>query len=392
MKINKDNYEMFFLDYHDGNLPAEQVAELFLFLEKNPELKTGFENFENISLLHTEEKIFPGKEALKRGFIDENNYTHYLIKSIEKTLSKHEQHMLDDFLTSFPVYYSDLRLFELTKLKPDRSILYAGKNNLKRPIPLFGGRATMLYYTTAACIVFLLGVIFIRQQDGPGFQMVQLEYSSNHAPEWKNEIPSTDAEIQPPYGISQGANSWQTHYKQFYERKAEGSKKVLYPYREKTASRKSVQTLIESGDKSAWKDKRLPDEKIAFMQPLAFTLVSEPKLLTLAGMENKEVQITYHTLTASVVKEKDFPTTREMITRISKEKLKHAINNSDLTNDLFNKHTPRKIKGIRFVGWCYEQFTGKRVNVKTTYDHNGLLTSYHISSGNFQYGKTFALK
>ena len=51
MKINLHNYEAVFLDYYEGNLSAEDVSELLLFLENHPELKEDFESFENIVLV-----------------------------------------------------------------------------------------------------------------------------------------------------------------------------------------------------------------------------------------------------------------------------------------------------------------------------------------------------
>ena len=43
MNINQNNYEAWFLDYYEKQLSAEQVAELFLFLEQHPLLKEEFD-------------------------------------------------------------------------------------------------------------------------------------------------------------------------------------------------------------------------------------------------------------------------------------------------------------------------------------------------------------
>ena len=39
MKINRNNYEMYFIDYLDGVLSPDLVSELLLFLDENPDLK-----------------------------------------------------------------------------------------------------------------------------------------------------------------------------------------------------------------------------------------------------------------------------------------------------------------------------------------------------------------
>ena len=49
-KINLNNYEAFFLDYAEGNLPAEQVAMLEDFLNTHPHLRKELEQFDMITL------------------------------------------------------------------------------------------------------------------------------------------------------------------------------------------------------------------------------------------------------------------------------------------------------------------------------------------------------
>ena len=63
--INRSNYEVWFIDYADGQLSPEQVAELLLFLEENPDLKNEFTLFEQVELpVDTVE--FPFKKSLKK--------------------------------------------------------------------------------------------------------------------------------------------------------------------------------------------------------------------------------------------------------------------------------------------------------------------------------------
>ena len=41
MKINRNNYEVFFIDFYDGKLTDMQQLEMELFLESHPDLKIG---------------------------------------------------------------------------------------------------------------------------------------------------------------------------------------------------------------------------------------------------------------------------------------------------------------------------------------------------------------
>ena len=46
MNINRNNYELFFIDFYDGNLTDAQKHELDLFLAENPNLKEECDSFD----------------------------------------------------------------------------------------------------------------------------------------------------------------------------------------------------------------------------------------------------------------------------------------------------------------------------------------------------------
>ncbi len=50
MKLDRTTYELFIIDYLEGQLDAIQVSELLLFLEQNPDLKAEIEGIEHVSL------------------------------------------------------------------------------------------------------------------------------------------------------------------------------------------------------------------------------------------------------------------------------------------------------------------------------------------------------
>ena len=58
MKINRDNFEAYFLDYHEGQLGPEMEAEVMHFVELNPDLQTLFNEFEPIHLVADENIVF----------------------------------------------------------------------------------------------------------------------------------------------------------------------------------------------------------------------------------------------------------------------------------------------------------------------------------------------
>ena len=139
MKINRNNYEEFFLDYFDGNLNSTQVKELFVFINENPNIyKEEFDSFEKFSLVAEEEIVFEDKESLKKkdiisiGSIDSSNYEMFFVAEIENDLSDKELKEVQFFIQKNPHLAETFHLLKLSKLKPDTSIIFENKDNLKK--------------------------------------------------------------------------------------------------------------------------------------------------------------------------------------------------------------------------------------------------------------------
>lgn len=139
MNINRENYEMFFLDYFEGAISEEAKVLLFAFLDQNPDLKEEFYGFENISLTDTSENItYDFKESLKkqdltsRSIITQANYHEFFIADIEGDLKPSQKKQLDLFISNNTELFAEYQLYKSIKLIPDKSILFDGKNKLKR--------------------------------------------------------------------------------------------------------------------------------------------------------------------------------------------------------------------------------------------------------------------
>jgi hypothetical protein len=161
--INLNNYEIYFIDYFDGNLTAEQAAELFLFLEKNPTLKEEFNAFNSISIsdLNTHQ-VFEDKFALKvLTTPTSSSINEWLIAEIEGTLSKEQIKQLEVFLIANPQYNKDRELYKQTILIADEQDEFAYKSSLKKGVvkPLISNK--QLWYAVAAILLVLLVSIYI---------------------------------------------------------------------------------------------------------------------------------------------------------------------------------------------------------------------------------------
>jgi hypothetical protein len=138
MKINRENYEAYFLDYHEGQLSHDMVKEVLCFVELNPDLKNEFDEFEAVSLVMDQEITFEKKTSLKKNQVfatsqvNELNYEEYLVGETEGLLSTDEQASLDEFVAINPQFEKDRRLYSLTHLAPEMGVVFDSKESLKK--------------------------------------------------------------------------------------------------------------------------------------------------------------------------------------------------------------------------------------------------------------------
>ena len=137
MKINKDNYEAYFLDYHEGNLTPSEVEEMLVFIELNPELLSEFEEYEPVSIIPDNKVRFQDKESLKKSGpgtgrqISAENIEEFLLSETEGILREEELQQLNSFILANPRFEKDRKLFKLAHLKADETLRFSRKESLK---------------------------------------------------------------------------------------------------------------------------------------------------------------------------------------------------------------------------------------------------------------------
>ncbi len=138
MKINRDNFEAYFLDYFEGQLSPEMVQEVLLFVELNPDLKNIFADFEAVTLTREDDIVFENKAGLKKNQvfatsqINDSNYEEFLIAETEGLLDMNQLSALDEFISINPQFENDRRLFGLAHLTTDSEVVFEAKESLKQ--------------------------------------------------------------------------------------------------------------------------------------------------------------------------------------------------------------------------------------------------------------------
>ncbi|MEI6275032.1 MAG: hypothetical protein WCP08_03530 [Prolixibacteraceae bacterium] len=152
MKITRDNYEIWFLDYLEGRLDEMKSEELRLFLVSQPDLAEELEAF-SPALSADSNIVYPDKELLKKEqYNDPVFFETVTVAAMEGDLNEAEFHSLEKWLMNNPAQQKFFGELKSTKLKPDLQITFQAKNMLKKKIAL----STIWMRMAAVAALFLL--------------------------------------------------------------------------------------------------------------------------------------------------------------------------------------------------------------------------------------------
>ena len=167
-RIGKDNYERYMVDYLDGQLSTGEAQELMRFLHNNPHLEEELRGLE-MTYLHPEQEKCPGKEQLKQNLtLDDAGYTHFdelCISRLEGNLTSGQARVFDRMAEASTQRQHTWSLYRKTKLVPDASVVFEGKDALRQKAP---GKKTPIhkplirslypYVAAAASVILLVGL------------------------------------------------------------------------------------------------------------------------------------------------------------------------------------------------------------------------------------------
>jgi hypothetical protein len=133
MKPDRSNYEIWFIDWLDGNLSRNQAEDLEAFLEKNPDLK---EEFNGLAAINVEPPaiIFNGKKGLEKSPADytESQFEQLCIANLENDITSGQKSELEGIIVTNETRRRTFELYQKLKLKPS-AIEFSRKNITKKP-------------------------------------------------------------------------------------------------------------------------------------------------------------------------------------------------------------------------------------------------------------------
>ncbi len=227
-KISKHNYEIFILDFIEGNLSEERASELMLFLEKNPDLKKEAEGIENIRLNPENNIVFEKKDALlkktKAEAYEISEFDYLCVADLEKDITDEEKKLLKKQLHK-DKNNNTYKVFRNTLLQADRGILFPNKNRLKKQYSI---RFTLIN-TIAAAAVIALFLVFRGSNSTQVLRQANKLHTSVEIPGIKIPELSKQLENKKDIEINKSAKS----IKNVHRQTIDSSNKNVFAFEEK---------------------------------------------------------------------------------------------------------------------------------------------------------------
>jgi hypothetical protein len=156
MQIDRSNYEVWIIDWLDGNLNDFEIDQLHLFLSKNPDLKEELDEL-NSFRLNPDEQSFPYKTHLVKtaANLPKSQFEYLCIAYLEDDLSSDQQAELLESIEQDPKKKISFESIQKIKLSPV-ALTYKHKNRLlKRTVVQKVIRLSVVGLSVAAAIALI---------------------------------------------------------------------------------------------------------------------------------------------------------------------------------------------------------------------------------------------
>lgn len=172
MKITRQNYEPFFIDFLEGRMLLKEKKELMIFLERNPDLRKELEEYNEI-VVPADEALFFDKEGLKKGGhaneINKDNFEQFCIAAAENDLESRKKDELIKYIGEDKLKKGIFNLYCKIRLEPEKNILFDNKKFLYAPktFNITRRRRAFALISAAASVIILLSLFFMLETPEP---------------------------------------------------------------------------------------------------------------------------------------------------------------------------------------------------------------------------------
>lgn len=200
MKITKENYELFLIDYLDGNLSEKDQLELMPFLAQNPAIAEEFNLIKNSKAI--DQLGLEADEKLDFSFLKKEDNClisdDEMIAFIEGDLSEKAKIDFERKLIVYPQNKTNYALYLKTKL-PKVELVFENKERLKKKSAIFLSLNNRFLAIAAVLLAFGFFTILYFGQSQVGKENLAFKQGSNKRSEPNAVYPKTEtSEIGKP--------------------------------------------------------------------------------------------------------------------------------------------------------------------------------------------------
>jgi hypothetical protein len=159
MKIDRTNYEIWFIDWLDGNLTEAQIEQLNLFLSHNPDLREEFDDIcTDTTHRGQDKKTFPQKDQLKKSMkeIPADQFEFLCVAHLENDLTEDQKNELYEIIEQDADRKRTFELIQKTRLSLS-AVTFKHKNLLlKKTFAQKVIRMSVIGLSAAAVILMII--------------------------------------------------------------------------------------------------------------------------------------------------------------------------------------------------------------------------------------------
>jgi hypothetical protein len=166
MKFNRENYEIYVIDFLEGKLTEEDHNLFIEFLKDNTDIYEEVKSIRNIHLQPVGTH-FPGKNNLKKTIRTseyKDDFENFCIASLEEDLAPDEKLNFESWLLKNPDKSFEYESFRKVYLNADMNIVFSPKLRLKK-LSIVQNRIRLVSILSAAAAVTILFIFFIKSAD-----------------------------------------------------------------------------------------------------------------------------------------------------------------------------------------------------------------------------------
>jgi hypothetical protein len=166
MKIDRHNYEEYFVLYWDNELTEAQKKEVDTFVEQHKDLQEEFRLFGETRFTPDENIVLKEKDFLFNAdhtYINSSDYTEHLLSYIDNELTGDQKAEVEKYIANHPAVQQELSILQKTKLQPDTSVIFPDKSILYRTEEKVSViRMTWFRVAVAAMLILIAGLVTFR--------------------------------------------------------------------------------------------------------------------------------------------------------------------------------------------------------------------------------------